>query len=80
MWVDPSDPACNKPNNDLYNKGRRDSRCIAGRVQRDNADPLLFKFARELSTAHIESLSHDGTPQELQAISFHAGGMKELPG
>jgi len=80
MWADPSDPACDKPDKDLYNKGRRDSKCIAGRVQRDNADPLLFKFARELETAHIERLKHKGTSQEQQAINFHAGDLEKLPG
>ncbi len=85
MRMDPANPNCNKPRDpdeDLYDKGKRDAACIAGHVHRENGDPYLLSFAQELNTAHIKRLPHDGTVTEKRAIAFHAGlkGTQGEPG
>jgi manganese oxidase len=76
MMKKPTDPICNtprRPGEDLYEKGKRDAACIAGRVHQENADPLLLDFAQELIKADIRRLPQTGTDAEQRAIKFHAG-------
>ena len=76
MMKPPTDTICNtprRPDEDLYEKGKRDAACIAGRVHQENADPLLLDFAQELDKADILPLPQKGTPEEQTAIKFHSG-------
>ena len=60
-------------NNDLFDKGRQQSAHIASRVFTQNADKDLVGLARELVTAKLDVISTAGTPNEQQAMKFHAG-------
>jgi Tol biopolymer transport system component len=46
---------------------------VAARVLSLNNDPNLLAFARELTSAKIELLPHDGTITEKKAMEFHEG-------
>ena len=80
---DPADPLCLEPPaaGDLYDKGRLNAACVAGRVRALNADPQLVSLAQKLSTAQLRLFpqdqdGNDGTQEERRAMAFHAG--KEL--
>lgn len=61
--------------NDLYGQGRKIANQNAKRILGQNGDPWLLSFARKLTSAQIEILPLDGTPEEKRAMSFH-----EAPG
>ena len=76
MSTPPATLACNAeqaPGEDLYAKGRRDSACIAQAVRKQNDKPEFVGLARELETAKIQALPHDGTKDEKNAMAFHQG-------
>jgi manganese oxidase len=75
MMKKPTDTICTTPppGEDLFEKGKRNAACIAGRVHQENADPLLLDFAQELVKADIRPLPQKGTESEQHAIDFHAG-------
>ena len=58
---------------DLYDRGRKNSACIAGLVNKLDHDPNFFSLARKLEAAQIESLPLDGTPEEQRAMAYHQG-------
>ncbi len=77
---DPADPLCLDPPaaGDLYDKGRSNAACVAGRVRALNADPQLVALAQKLSTAQLrlfprDADGNDGTAEEKRAMAFHAG-------
>ncbi len=76
MSTPPATPACNSDlgsKEDLYDKGRRDSACIAKSVRKQNDNPGFVSLAKELDTADIMMLPHDGTAVEKTAMKFHEG-------
>lgn len=76
MSTPPATPACNSDlgsKEDLYDKGRRDSACIAKSVRKQNDNPGFISLAKELDTANIMMLPHDGTAVEKTAMKFHEG-------
>lgn len=76
MSTPPTTPACNSdlgPKEDLYDKGRRDSACIAKSVRKQNDNPGFVSLAKELDAANIMMLPLDGTAVEKTAMKFHEG-------
>lgn len=76
MSTPPSAPSCNTalaPGEDLYSKGRRDSACIAHSVRKKNDNPAFVADAKELDTANIRALPHNGSSDEKVAMKFHEG-------
>lgn len=51
---------------------------VAARVLSLNNDPNLLAFARKMTSANLELLPLDGTPEEETAVKFHEGDL--LPG
>src|SRR6202165_5140570 len=54
----PDDAACQAPvvAADLYDRGKENSACVAGRVRKLNADPNLVGFAKKLVHARLDLL------------------------
>lgn len=75
MMKSPSDPSCkaHSSQKDLYDRGRENSACIAGRVRAEAAQPAVLGLARELDAANIELLNENGEIKEKRAMAFHAG-------
>ncbi|HJQ34624.1 MAG TPA: hypothetical protein VJ866_20755 [Pyrinomonadaceae bacterium] len=46
---------------------------VANRVRTQNTDPNLLAFARKLTSANIQLLPQNGTPEEIKAQQFHQG-------
>ncbi|MEO8324486.1 MAG: hypothetical protein ABI618_01460, partial [Nitrospirota bacterium] len=75
----PSAPACDaprQPEEDLYDKSKRDSACIAKRVHEQNDNPAFLELARELESADILPLPLEGTSEEQRAMKFHEGELE----
>ena len=78
------DPDCKTvgTTGDLYDRGKTNSACIAGRVRNLNADPRFVSLAKKLVTARLklfpfqampDGTFNDGSPEEKRAMDFHAG-------
>jgi hypothetical protein len=80
----PDDPECKAvaTTTDLYDRGKTNSACVAGRVRNLNADSRFVSLAQKLATARLtifpfaklaDGSFSDGSADERRAMDFHAG-------